>query len=640
MALAAGIRLGTFEITGALELCLQKDPNKRIRDIGDVRLALDGSFANRFHATPIAGRSSRLAWTLLAIAGLAIVALAVPVVMNLREQPASSAEVRLKLTVPYSREPLHFALSPDGEHLVFVASGDGAQRLWHRPLAEVTARPLDGTEGAEYPFWSPDSREIGFFAAGELRRISLAGGPPQKVADAATGRGGTWSRDGTILFAPANASALFVVAAAGGTPEVVTTQESSTLSHRFPQFLPDGRRFLFYAQGSPQARGIYLGSLDDTRATRLTPAEAAGAYAEPGLVAYVVQNALVVRRLDVARGTLTGDLVTVADRVDFDTGFNTVGFSVSAAGRLAYLAGGLERRQLTWFDRDGTMLGVASESDAKGLMLPAFSPPDERRIAVVRTDQSNQDIWVMDSLRGGGVTRITTNLATENSPVWSPDASRIAFSSNRNGIIDLFVRSSSGAGTEELLYESPVAKIITQWSRDGQFLLYQYGDPQNGWDLAALPMMGEREPIVLVSGPFAERGGQVSPDGRWLAYQSDESGSRFEIYVQPFPEGGDKLQVSTGGGSDPLWGPEGEELFFLAPDGTLMAADVQASDAVFDAGSPAALFRTRMAVGGVANLAPQYAVSSDGRFLINALSETAGAEPIIVIVNWNPGIEP
>jgi Tol biopolymer transport system component len=245
----------------------------------------------------------------------------------------------------------------------------------------------------------------------------------------------------------------------------------------------------------------------------------------------------------------------------------------------------------------------------------------------------------MDDLRGGA-TRITSDPATENSAVWSPDATRIAFTSNREGIFDLFVKPSSGAGAEELLYASPITKLITQWSPDGRFVLYQHGDPQNGWDVVALPMVGESKPIVLVSGPFEERGGEVSPDGRWLAYQSNESGSRFEIFVQPFPGPGDKWQVSTDGGIDAVWGPDGKELFFVAPDGTLMAAAVHASDSTFDAGSPAPLFRTRMAVGGAANLAPQYAVARDGRFLINALSETAGASSITVIVNWNPGIEP
>jgi Tol biopolymer transport system component len=621
--------------------CLAKAPDSRWQSAADLEDELRWIAAGGGKAVgppERRGRSARLTWTLLAMGGLTIVALSVPAVIHLREQPASRPEVRFELTTPATRQPLHFAISPDGEHLVFVASGDGAQRLWHRPLAAVTARPLGGTEGAEYPFWSPDSRAVGFFASGQLKRIDLAGGPPQNVTAAPNGRGGAWNRDGTILFAPTNASALVRVDVSGGEPHAVTALDPPRYgSHRWPQFLPDGRRFLFFAQGNPEGQGIYLGSLDGTRATRLTPADAAGAYAEPGALVFMQQNALVVRRFDVASGRLTGDPVTLADRVSYDAGFNLAGFSVSAAGRLAYLAGGLEQRQLTWFDRTGKTIGVAGEPDANDLVSPALSP-DGRRIAVTRIVQGNQDVWVIDALRGGA-TRLTFDPAFDAFAAWSPDGKRIAFESNRRGIYDLFTKSSTGTGDEELLLASPSPKLPSDWSLDGQFVLYQHGDPKNGWDLAAMPMMGERKPIVVVSAPFEERGGQFSPDGKWVAYQSNESG-RFEIYVQPFPGPGDKWRVSIAGGTDTRWRADGQELFFLAPDGKLMAASVRASGTTFDAGPPAALFQTRMVVGGNANLAPQYAVSRDGRFLFNVPDETAPPQPITVIVNWNPGIRP
>jgi Tol biopolymer transport system component len=627
--------------------CLAKDPDDRwqtARDLlDDLKWTVDAD-APQNAAMPVAGprpgrfTSARLAWTLLATAGLAIVALAIPAVLHLRERPAANPEVRLELTTPETRQPLHFAISPDGRRLVFVASGDGGQRLWQRPLDGVTALPLDGTEGAEYPFWSPDSRAIGFFAAGKLKRMDIAGGPPQIVADAPTGRGGAWNRDGTILFAPTNATGLLRVPASGGEPLPVTKLDPPRQgSHRWPQFLPDGRRFLFFAAGNPEGQGIYLGSLDGTDTTRLTSAEAAGAYAEPGALVFLQQNALVVRSLDVAGGMLTGDPVTVADRVSYDAGFNLGDFSVSAVGRLAYRAGGSERRQLTWFDRTGKVMGVAGEPDANGLVLSALSP-DGRRIAVNRTVQSNQDIWVIDVQRGGA-TRFTFDPAVDNFGVWSPDGTRIAFSSSRKGIFDLFLKPSSGAGAEELVLASPFTKIPTGWSLDGRFLLYQHGDPQNGWDLAALPMMGDRKPIVVVSTPFEERGGQFSPDGRWVAYQSNESG-RFEIYVQPFPGPGGKWQVSTSGGTDARWRTDGKELFFLAPDAKLMAVPVRASASTFDAGSPAALFQTRTVGGGIADLTAQYAVSRDGRFLFNVPDDTSTAAPITVVLNWTPGLKP
>jgi len=630
--------------------CLAKDPDERWQTARDLLDELkwtveagtpQGAAVSAVSvAAPRRGRftSARLAWTLLAAAGLAIAALAIPAVLHLRERPVPNPEVRLELTTPATRQPLHFAISPDGRRLVFVASGEGGPRLWQRPLDTVTALPLDGTEGAEYPFWSPDSRAIGFFAAGKLKRIDIAGGPPQIVADAPNGRGGAWSPDGAILFAPTNSSGLVRVPASGGEPQPVTTLDPPRVgSHRFPQFLPDGRRFLFFAQGNPEGQGIYLGSLDGTDTTRLTPAEAAGAYIEPGALVFLQQNALVVRRFDVAGGILTGDPVTVADRVSYDAGFSLGGFSLSAVGHLAYRAGGSERRQLTWFDRTGKLVGVAGEPDANGLVTPALSP-DGRRIAVARAVQGNQDMWVIDVQRGGA-TRFTFDPASDAYGVWSPDGTRIAFMSNRKGIYDLFLKSSSGAGAEELVLASPFTKLPSDWSLDGRFLLYQQGDPKNGWDLVALPMTGDRKPIVVVSTPFEERGGQFSPDGRWVAYQSNESG-RFEIYVQPFPGPGGKWQASTAGGVHPRWRPDGKELFFLAPDAKLMAVPVRASDSTFEAGSAAALFQTRTVTGGSADLTPQYAVSRDGRFLFNVLDDTTTAAPITVVLNWNPGLNP
>jgi eukaryotic-like serine/threonine-protein kinase len=622
--------------------CLAKDPDDRwqtARDLtGELKWIAETPSPVAL-ATPAARRESRerIAWTLLVMAGVTIVALSIPAMLHLRERPVAHPEVRLELTTPATRQPLHFAISPDGRRLVFVASGDGGQRLWQRPLDAVTALPLEGTEGAEYPFWSPDSRAIGFFSAGKLKRLDITGGAPQIMADAPNGRGGAWNRDGTILFAPTNASELLRVSASGGEPLPVTKLDPRQGSHRFPQFLPDGRRFLFFAQGNPEGQGIYLGSLDGTDTTRLTSAEVAGAYAEPGALVFLQQNALVVRSLDVAAGMLTGDPVTVADRVSYDAAFNMGGFSVSAMGRLAYRAGGSERRQLTWFDRTGKRVGAAGEPDTNGIENPALSP-DDRRIAVARTVQSNQDIWVIDVLRGGA-TRFTFDPAVEPYGVWSPDGTRIAFQSNRNGNRDLFLKSSSGAGAEELAFASPFTKIPTDWSFDGRFLLYQHGDPKTGWDLAALPMAGDRKPIVVVSAPFEERGGQFSPDGRWVAYQSNESG-RFEIYVQPFPGPGGKWPVSTAGGTDPRWRKDGKELFYLAPGAKLMAVPVRASDSTFDAGSPAVLFQARTVVGGYANLSPQYAVSRDGRFLFNAPDDTSTTAPITMVLNWNPGVEP
>jgi serine/threonine protein kinase len=617
-----------------LERCLEKDVKKRRRDMGDVRIDIERALHEPDDisaAQPL--RGSRFAWTLVAVAGLMIVALSVPAIRHLGETPPDAAELRLEITTPATSSPLHFAISPDGRRLAFVASGDGQPRLWVRPLNTGTSQPLAGTEGAEYPFWSPDSRSIGFFAGGKLKGIDISGGPPQAVADAPAGRGGAWNRDGTILFAPTNAGALSRVSAAGGEPVSVTRTAPGGSSHRFPQFLPDGRRFLFFVQGSLNTQGIYLGSLDGGEPRRLVASDTAGAWAPPGRMLFVRLGALVARPFDAEKGEFTGEPVTVADPVGYDNAFNIGGFSVSAAGLVTYRALGAERRQLVWFDRNGKAVGTVGEPDENFLQYPELSP-DGRRVGVTRIVQGNTDVWLIDLVRGGA-TRFTFDEANDGWPLWSPDGTQIAFRSNRKGAYDLYLKPSSGASHEEPLQESTKQKGPLQWSSDGRFLLFWETDPKTGFDLWTMPMTGDRKPLPWVNAPFTESGGQFSPDGRWVAYQSDETG-RAEIYVQPFPAAGAKWQVSTNGGTMPRWRPDGKELFFIAPDSKLMAATVTISGTTFQAASPVALFQTRIA-GGFGNiLKHNYAVSGDGRFLINVPTEASSPSPVTLILNWKP----
>jgi len=558
---------------------------------------------------------------------VAAVALAIPAVRHLRETPPP--EMRVEINTPSTPLPLHFALSPDGARLAFVASGNGPQRLWVRSLDATAAQPLVGTAGATYPFWSPDSRSLGFFAAGKLKRIDITSGSSQELADAPAGRGGSWSSDGTIVFGPTSAGPLWRLPASGGQPVEITKLDVPRQgTHRLPQFLPDGRHFLFWVGGTPDAQGIYLGSLDGGEPKRLTAADSAGAYTEPGLLLFNRQGALVARQLDVASGALTGDPIMLAESVDYDTSFGLGGFSVSAAGRLSYRVSGVEQRQLTWFDRTGKPVGVAGEPDVTRLSTPALSP-DGRNVAVGRDVQNNYDIWLIDVLRGGA-TRFTSDATVEIYAIWSPDGMRLVFNSNRKGPYNLYLKPSSGAGSEELLLESPNVKNPVDWSRDGRFVLYQESDTETGWDLRALPMSGDRKPIVIANTPFEERVGQFSPDGRWVAYQSNITGS-FEIYVQSFPGPGGKWKVSTAGGTNPRWRADGQELFFIAPDAKLMAASVHTSSSSFEAGSPTALFQTRIVIGS--DFGNEYAVSRDGRFLINTVLDNA-ASPITLLLNW------
>ena len=623
-----------------LRRCLQKDARQRVQAIGDVRLALGGAFetaASPVTTTPTAPSRGRLPWiAALVVAAALIVALAVPALRYLRAtSPPPPPEMRVEITTPATDAPLQFALSPDGRSLVFVASGDGPSRLWLRPLDQTAARPLAGTEGAASPFWSPDSRSIGFFAAATLLRVEVAGGVPQILATlTGTNYGGSWSADGTILFPRQVYSPLWRVAATGGEPVAVTrTDPPRQISHRHPQFLPDGRHFLFYAAGTPEAAGIYLGSLDGAAPARLTPAESGAAFLPPDRVIFVRQGTLVARRLDLARGVLMGDPVTLAERVGVDA-LNRGGVAASDAGWVAYRAAGGAARHLVAVDRTGNAVGMAGEPDPNDLRYPNLSP-DGRRVAFSRAVQGNTDIWLLDLVRGG-LTRLTFDAAIDFNPVWSPDGARIAYGTTRTDVQDLYVKPSNGSGVEEQLVISPNNKVPQDWSGDGRWLLYYEINPATGRDLWARDMTSpDHPPRAVANTPAEETLAAFSPDGRWVAYQTNESG-RFEVVVQPFPDAGGKWQVSAAGGVAPRWRADGKELYFLAPDATMMAVPV-AVEGAFEAGTPVALFPTRIVDGGtVAINRPQYAVGRDGRFLVNQPVGDASAAPITLLMNWSP----
>ena len=604
--------------------CLQKDLRRRLRDIGDARIELEEAGTEPdASAAHVTGRGARLAWTLAAAAGFAAAALAIRM---LATAPPAQPEMRVQIVTPSTSND--FALSPDGRQIVFVAATNGPPRLWLRRLDKGDGQPIAGTDGAVYPFWSPDSRAIGFFASNKLYRLDINGGLPQVLANVADGRGGAWNADGTIVFARIGFGPLWRISASGGEPTVVTALDPPhQTSHLFPQFLPDGHHFLFYARGTPEASGIYLGSLDGGQPKRLTAADRSGVYMNPGWLLFVQQGTLVARRLEVSRGDLAGDPVTVADRV-----VALSGLSASVDGLVAYTAGQAGLRHLTWIDRTGKS-STSGALDANTGGGPDLSP-DDRRVAIDRTVQNNRDIWVSDFVRGS-FTRFTVDPGLDQFPLWSPDGARIAFSSNRKGTLNLYLKPTSGASAEELLLETPNPKGPQDWSKDGRFLLYVEVDPKTSSDLWTLEMTGsEHTRRAVANSPFDERNAQFSPDGRWVAYQTNESG-QFQIAVQAFPVAGGKWQVSTGGGSQPRWRADGKELYFIAPDGKMMAAAVAASVSTFDAEAPVALFPTQITGGGAANVQkPAYAVARDGRFLVNV--EEAPTAPITLLLNWKP----
>ena len=590
-----------------LRRCLEKDRSQRLADAADARLEVhDALTAPAMDALAGAAavtastRSARRAWLACAAAVLVAAGLALPTVRYLREASVvAPLETRVDIVTPTTSDPASFALSPDGRQLVFVAAADGTPRLWLRSLEAATAQPLAATDGASSPFWSPDSRSVGFFAGGQLQRLDLGGGAPRILAAAPAGRGGTWNADGVLLFAPTSRGPLFRVAASGGAATAVTRLERQPGSHSWPVFLPDGRHFLFHASGRPGTPGIYLGALDAGAPTRLTETDTAGVYLPGGWLLWVRAGTLVAQKLELGSPVLTGDAVTVADGVAVAS--NRIAVTVSATGLVAYRVATVSRRQLTWRERTGAVLGRLGQEDSS-LQNPSVAR-DGRRVAASRSVQGTVNLWLLDGPRMG---RFTFGVGVDRYPVWSPDGHRIVFGSTRAGIANLYVKDVNSESPEALLVESAQFKVPNDWSLDGQFLLYTSTDPQTGRDLWVRPMVGDTTPWAVLKTQFSETHGRFSPDGRWVAYQSDESG-RPEIYVLPFrPASGQslsgaetesaanatngRLPVSTAGGTFPSWRPDGQALYYLSPSGEILAATITVRGLRWSRGAGVALF--------------------------------------------------
>ncbi len=599
--------------------CLSKDPEGRYFSMHDIVLDL--------RTPPVESAASAKAnhWPWVVAACLAVVLSALAVV-RFRE---SSPELPMRITYILPPDKAEFnetAISPDGKLLAFTATSEGKQQLWVRPLRSLAAQPLAGTERAADPFWSPDSRWIGFFAGGKLKKIEATGGLAQALCDLSATRGGTWNAEGIILFGD-ESFGLSRISALGGMPSPVTTSNQAKEGlHGSPVFLPGGRRFLYRIAGTKDATaGIYVGSLDTRERTRLVGDTSTPGFSE-GHLLVVRQGTLMAQRLDADRGAVFGQPFPVAEKVGRDALRGRERFSVSGNGLLVYESGGGEWSQLTWLDRGGKQLEAVA-APIHGLIHPQFSP-DEKQLAFIQTDDQNGDIWTRDMARGIS-TRFTSDPAFEGYPLWSPDGRRMVFSSNREGPYDLYIKGISGASHEQPLLKTANRKFATSWTADGHLLLYHDVDPITKDDLWVLPMEGERKPSVFLRTTSDEGHGAFSPDGKWIAYQSNESG-RFEIYVQPYPATGAKWQVSKDGGNMAAWRRDGKEIYWLE-ESALMAAEVK-SGPVFQPGVPQQLFET-----GIRKIRNErYAVSGDGkRFLVPLpVMETVAIRPTTVVENW------
>jgi Tol biopolymer transport system component len=614
--------------------CLAKDPEDRFQTAHDVKLQLawvaEGGSQAGVPAPVVARRKTRekAAW---AVAALAIVAAGLATWGYVQRKPAPPILARFDIATPEDLTTVDMPrVSPDGRYIAFNATdASGKTRIWLRPINALTAHPLEGTEGTTRPFWSPDSQFIGFFAEGKLKKVGVAGGPPQKVCDAPTGADGTWSSQGVILFDGVTGDPINRVSAAGGAPvaEVKADPARKETNVAWPAFLPDGQHYLYMASGQKPEDNMYrIGSLGSKKSKPVTSAQTLITYAPPGYLLFVRDKTLVAQRFDLGSLKTTGEPMPIAEKIGTDA-VGLARFSVSRNGTLVYRTGDSGDR-LLWLDASGKEIETAAEAGDYG--NPALSAKGDRlAFDLVDTRSGKDDIWVRDLSRGVN-SRFTFSKGNNICPVWSPDGSRIVFASDRDGSFSLLEKPSSGQGEEKLLLKSGDGRLIaSDWSSDGRYIAYSKRG-KDGWDSFVLPTSGDPKPVAVGAGPFNEFWPSFSPDGRFIVYQSNESG-RYEVYVQTFPNPTGKWQVSTAGGIDPRWASSGKEIFYRAPDQKLMAVDVQTGEN-FQAGIPRALFPARVPSGAFRN---RYVVTPDGqRFLFVATLGREAMTPTTVVLNW------
>ena len=538
--------------------------------------------------------------------------------------------------VPFAANDV--ALSSDGRVLVMVAYAAAANdyTLWTYEIGSHRTIALEGTHGASYPFWSPDGKSIGFFADGKLKKVDIQGGQVQVLCDAPNGRGGAWNGGGVIIFSPDALGPLLRVASSGGTPAEVTKIDTSRAEtgHRWPSFMPDGKHFIYLAanfSGRPGINAIFLGSLDSAEKHLLVQTSANASYSDPGYLLYMRDKTLVAQALNLRQFKLIGEPKTLSDAVLYFPQVYRAAFSVAGPETLVAQTGrGVYLSQLTWFDRSGKALGTTGKPSWYNNL---HISPDGHKIATDQTDQDgrNIDLWVQDPARDA-TTRLTFDPALDTTPAWSPDGKQLIYSSNRSLDFRLYKKNADGSGSdEEIANGNGRAFNVLDWSRDGKYILARRSNEL--WYLA-LPA---RELQPLVRG-WLIGSAQFSPDGRWVAYASNESGS-MEIYVTPFPGGNGKWQVSNGGGQEPRWRKDGKELFYMSRDSKLMSVPVSTATS-FESGAAVLLFQTHRRQPISSQDTFSYDVSADGqKFLIATQVEESSVAPLTVLLNWASEME-
>jgi eukaryotic-like serine/threonine-protein kinase len=627
----------------AIRRCLAKDPEQRWQTGRDLQWELiwiieSASAATQGLSGDRENKGELLAWI---TAGMAFVVAFAALWATLQQPQTDERRLQFKIEPPSGADLLlesggGNAISPDGRAIVFVAASSAGAKLWVRPLEAGDAHELPGTENGQYPFWSADSKSIGFFANGRLQRIDLAGGLPVSLATASNPRGGTWGTQGTIIFVPTASTGLWRVASSGGAPAQVTTVDAAKgeFTHRWPQFLPDGNRMIYLARGegaSNNSASIYMTSLEKpqertllVKETSASPAYSAAHGKHPEYLYWLQQQAVVAQTFDSKRARLLGERISVpgAEVVAVTGALAHSSVSVSTEGTILFGTGG-GRYQLAWLNREGKMLGSVGQPDRYGSVRIS---PDGVHIAAGLAN----DVWVLEMSRP--IPNRLTFQGMFGTGAWSPDGQQIGYHllSGRR----LMLKNANGTGQEEMALQSQYTVYMNDWSSDGRYLVYTQQNPEGRFELWLLPLTSDRKPRPLLQSGFNDSQGEVSPDSKWIAYTSDESGGFNEVYVTSFPTPGTRWRVSSAGGSFPRWTRDGKELFYRALDGTLMVASIRTASQGLAFGTPAALFRVPEPVG---MFAYPYDVAPDGKKILALMpSKLSGdSSSLTVVVNWD-----